>query len=141
VNSTGICSSSKFQEITNKCLGLVFASAAEGQCGSVVTCLHAGLVPIISYESGVDIHDFGTILKECSISEIQGSVQTISNLPVQELRRMARRAWEYARGNHTRQRFAEEYLNSIHKILATQRNSKPLNGLLPRDWPKTLSRH
>jgi glycosyltransferase involved in cell wall biosynthesis len=125
-----VCSA-KFQEIINNCLGLVFPSAAEGQCGGVVTCLHAGLVPIVSYESGVDIHDFGIILKECSISEIQGSVQTISSLPVQDLRRMARGAWEYARGKHTRQRFAEEYQNAIHKILAMQSNTKPLNGSLP----------
>ena len=48
-------SSSRFLEITRNCIGVVYPSCSEGQCGGVVTCMHAGLIPIISYESGVDV--------------------------------------------------------------------------------------
>lgn len=109
--------SSEFIEITNKCIGLIYPSCSEGQSGAVVTCLQAGLIPIISYESGVDVHDFGIILKDCSIEEIKRSVQMVSSLSAEELKRMARKAWEYARANHTREKYAEEYQKTVEKII------------------------
>jgi glycosyltransferase involved in cell wall biosynthesis len=111
--------SPKFIEIMNHCIGLIFPSCCEGQAGGVVACLHGGLIPIISYESGVDVHDFGLILKTCSIDEIRNAIQMVSSLPAQELQRMARNAWQYARKNHTRERFAEEYRKTVVQILAT----------------------
>jgi glycosyltransferase involved in cell wall biosynthesis len=110
-----------FLKITNQCLGLVYPSCAEGQSGAVITCLHAGLIPIISYESGVDVHNFGLILKDCSIEEIQKTIRTVSNFPAHELKAMAIKAWQYARAHHTRERFTEEYRKVIETILATHR--------------------
>jgi hypothetical protein len=46
----------------------------------------------ISYESGVDVHDFGLILKDCSIKEIQSAVRQISSLSAQELKKRAQKA-------------------------------------------------
>jgi glycosyltransferase involved in cell wall biosynthesis len=116
--------SPQFMEITRQCVGLVFASAAEGQCGGVITCLHAGLVPIISYESGVDVNDFGVILRTCSIDEIKSSVRAISNLPAQTLQAMARKAWEYAREHHTKEKFTEEYRKVIEKLESNRKTSR-----------------
>jgi glycosyltransferase involved in cell wall biosynthesis len=110
-------SSPKFLEIANKCVGLIYPSCSEGQSGAVVTCLQAGLIPIISYESGVDVHDFGIILKDCSINEIKRSIQMVSKLPAEELKQMARKAWEYARANHTREKYAKEYQKTVEKII------------------------
>jgi glycosyltransferase involved in cell wall biosynthesis len=109
----------EFREITNNCVALIYPSCSEGQSGAVVECLHAGLIPIISYESGVDVHDFGKILKTCTIEEIRNAVQMVSSLPIPEIRRMSRASWEYARANHTRELFAEEYRKVITKIIAT----------------------
>jgi hypothetical protein len=109
--------SPKFLEIRRRCIALIYPSCSEGQCGGVVTCLQAGLIPIISYESGVDVDGFGIILKSCSTETIKNSVQVISSLTANELQSRARKAWEYSRANHTRERFAEEYRKSIAAIL------------------------
>lgn len=106
-----------FIEITKNCSGLIYPSCSEGQSGSVVNCLHAGLIPILSYESGVDVNDFGVILKDCSVEEIRESVQKLASLPVQELKAMARKSREFARANHTRERNAEEYRKAIQQIM------------------------
>jgi glycosyltransferase involved in cell wall biosynthesis len=83
--------------------------------------MHAGLIPIVSYESSVDIDvDFGITLKTSSVEEIKDSVQRIANLPAEELKRMARRAWEFARANHTQERFAEEYRKAIELLLCSK---------------------
>ena len=109
--------SSEFVDITNRCIGLIYPSCAEGQSGSVVNCLQAALIPIVSYESGVDIDDFGVILKNCSTDDIKNSIQMVSSLPAEELKLMSRKAWEFARANHTREKFAKEYQKVIENIL------------------------
>ncbi|MBW4615419.1 MAG: glycosyltransferase [Desmonostoc vinosum HA7617-LM4] len=109
-------SSPEFIKITNNCLGLVYPSVSEGQAGAVITCLQAGLVPILSYESGVDVHDFGVILNNCSIAEIKATVHRIANLPIEELKLMSRKAWEYARANHTREKFAQAYRHAVEQM-------------------------
>jgi len=109
--------SRKFTDIANTCCGLIYTSCSEGGGACAVTCLHTGLIPVVSYESSVDVHDFGIMLRSCSIEDIRASVQTVAGLPSQELKRMARRAWEFARANHTRERFAERYREVIVEIL------------------------
>jgi glycosyltransferase involved in cell wall biosynthesis len=108
----------KFREITNKCIGLIYPSCAEGGGGSVITCLHASLIPIVSYESSVDIKDdFGFILRNFSLDEIKYAINFVSNLPTEKLETMAREAWKFARQNHTRETFSRDYKKAITSIL------------------------
>jgi glycosyltransferase involved in cell wall biosynthesis len=125
-----------FIEVANQCTGIIYPSCAEGQAGSVVTCMHTGLIPIISYESGVDVSsNFGLILEDCSIETIKRSIESISSLPGEQIRQMSRRAWEFARANHTREKFAEEYKKIILNIIS--KHSKKGNlldqNLIQRD--------
>ena len=55
--------SPEFMQIANDCIGLINPSCSEGEGGAVVGCMHAGLIPIVSYESGVDIDAFGFLLR------------------------------------------------------------------------------
>ena len=112
-------SSPEFIELTNECLGLVFPSCSEGQCGSVVTAMNASLIPILSYECGVDVGDYGLILRENTIEEIKNSVRMIAGLPASRLEQMARDSWRYARENHTREAFGRKYRIAIDEIFAS----------------------
>jgi glycosyltransferase involved in cell wall biosynthesis len=115
-------SSPEFIEIANNCVGLIYPSCSEGGGGSVATCMHAGLIPLVSYESSVDVaDDFGVILKSCSIEAIKDTVRKISNLPGRELKQMAWNAWEFARAHHTKEKFAEEFRKVLAKIVMAQR--------------------
>ena len=107
----------EFIEVVNKCIGLVYPSCAEGGGGSVLTCMHTGLIPIVSFESSVDVEDFGIILKGSSLEEINKSLQVISSLPSEKLKQMSRKAWEFARANHTRERYSEEFRKVIEYIM------------------------
>lgn len=107
----------EFEEIANKCVGIVYPSCSEGQSGSVTTCMHAGLIPIVSYESGVDVDNFGVVLKDNSINTIKNTVHMVTSLPPDQLRERARKAWEFARANHTREKFAEEYKGIVLDIM------------------------
>jgi len=109
--------SRQFEEIIKNTSALIYPSCSEGQAGSVVTCLHAGLIPIISYESGVDIHGFGFLLKENTIDEIISIIQTVSKKDETELHQMSKEAWMYARNTHTRKNFAKCYNNFVTHII------------------------
>jgi hypothetical protein len=108
--------SSEFIDIANRCIGIVYPSSSEGQSGSVLNCTQAGLIPIISYESGVDVHDFGVILRDCSITTIQDSIKEISCLSSAKLREMSRKAWEYTATNHARKNFTDKFRKFVSHI-------------------------
>lgn len=38
-----------FKKVLDNNLGVIYPSCSEGGGGSVITCLHAGLIPIVSY--------------------------------------------------------------------------------------------
>ena len=52
--------SPEFLAVARRHLALVYPSCSEGQNGGAVTCMHAGLIPVLSRESGVDLDpDYG----------------------------------------------------------------------------------
>ena len=107
----------KFKEILDQCLGIVFPSCAEGGGGSVISCMHAGVIPVVSYEASVDVTDNGVILKENTVSEMHKSVTQLSGLPATELEGMARETWEHAANIHSKKSFAEKYREFVLDVL------------------------
>jgi glycosyltransferase involved in cell wall biosynthesis len=118
-------SSSAFTEIAHNVVGVVYPSCSEGGGGGVITCLHAGLIPVVSYETSVDVgNDMGLVLRDCSIEAIQGAVRDIAAMPADELQALARRAWEYARARHTRETFAMAYRSAVQEIRNAVRSQR-----------------
>jgi glycosyltransferase involved in cell wall biosynthesis len=109
--------SQEFKELCDNTLALIYPSCSEGQAGSVVLTMHAGLIPIISRESGVDVDNFGVILKENTIEEIKTTVKSISLLAASTLKARAVAAWQYARDHHTRETFAKSYRKFIDMLI------------------------
>lgn len=81
---------------------------------------------LLCYETGANVYDFGVILKDCSIENIKAAIQFVSNRPTEELKAMSRKAWEYARNNHTKECFAYSYRNAVLDIIKN-RGTKELS--------------
>lgn len=110
--------SEDFERLASRTLGLVYPSAAEGQCGSVVTCLHSGLVPVVSDRTGVPVDEsFGIVLPDPSVESIRRAVRELSERSAAELESMSDAARAYARENHTKETFARVYREAIEEIL------------------------
>ena len=101
--------SNKFIEIVRKCVGIVYPSCAEGGGGCVINCMHAGLIPIVTREASVDIEDFGILISEKSVEAIIDTINKVTQESAGKIRKRAKRAWEFAREKHTREKFTEEY--------------------------------
>jgi glycosyltransferase involved in cell wall biosynthesis len=107
-----------FQALVAGSVGLIYPSCAEGQSGAVVTCLRAGLIPIVSHESGVDVGDFGFELRDCSVEEIKRRVTAVSQLPEDALSGMSMRAWEHGNRVHGKAHYVETFGQMIRQIEA-----------------------
>jgi glycosyltransferase involved in cell wall biosynthesis len=116
----------KLLEIAQKCVALVHPSCSESGASGVIACMHAGLIPVVSRESSVDVtSDFGMVLKQSSIEEIRDAVCSIASSPANTLGEMARRTWERARTEHSPQKFIEEYKRAVLRALAQQGRPRP----------------
>ncbi len=115
----------EFGSILNQCVGIIYPSCSEAGAGNAITCMHAGIIPLLSYESGTDLpDDCGIILEDCAIETIRKTVRSLSAVPPERLRQMSHKAREFARLHHTRVRFAEEYTRVIQQI--AEENGKQL---------------
>jgi len=103
----------EFEKIRNESIGLIFPSCSEGAGQSGLVATHAGLIPIVSFETGISVHDFGVLLKENTIDAIRKEVVNVSQLPTEELRRRALAGWEYMRTHHSHEAFAKAFSNLI----------------------------
>jgi glycosyltransferase involved in cell wall biosynthesis len=109
--------SHRFRDIAASCAATVHLSCSEGGAPSVKNCMHAGLIPVASYESAVDVDDFGFILNNCSVDNIEKTIRYITTRPCSELEARSQGAWEFARRHHTRDNFAKVYRRVISEIL------------------------
>ncbi len=109
--------SAAFQRIAESVIGIVYPSCSEGCAGSVVTALHAGLVPVVSRASGVDTGDAGVVLERCTHDEIEAAVRSIAEADAAELRERAHAAWVLARRRYTRTAFLSRYRAVLDEVL------------------------
>ncbi|HEX7044322.1 MAG TPA: glycosyltransferase [Burkholderiales bacterium] len=110
--------SPQFTELAHDCAALIFPSCAESQSASTLTCMQAGILPVVTREAGIDTRDFNWVLNEATVEEIQRAVEAVASLSPQELENRSRAAWEYARTTHTAQNYAEAYGAMLRGILA-----------------------
>jgi glycosyltransferase involved in cell wall biosynthesis len=111
-------SSPQFVDLARGATALLYPSCSEGQCGGVITSMHAGLIPIVSKTSGVPIaDDYGVELEDCEISTLRDAVLALSQRPEFELRAMSERARAYARAHHTHEAFATRYRDKVESLL------------------------
>jgi glycosyltransferase involved in cell wall biosynthesis len=106
----------EFENIRNESIGLVFPSCSEGAGQSGLVATNAGLLPIVSFETGISVKDFGVLLKENTIPAIREAVTFVSKLPTEELKRRALAGWEYTRSKHSREAFSEAFSNLIDML-------------------------
>ncbi|MDQ5953194.1 MAG: Group 1 glycosyl transferase [Patescibacteria group bacterium] len=106
-----------FNEIVNSCVALVYPSSSEGTSGAVIQALHAGIIPIITPETGLDPNVGGITLKEASVESVMEAVLEVAKKPNEELSELTKQSWNFVRKHHTKETFSREYGRFIDEIL------------------------
>ncbi len=116
--------SDRFRSIAKDAVGMVYPSASEGASIAVLTCMSAGLIPIATPQSGIEISPFGTVLQEASVKSVQDAVRGIARLGAAELRSRAMQAHSAVNERHSRKAFTDAYSSAAREMvrMASERN-------------------
>lgn len=109
--------SHEFREITKTHAAIVYPSCSEGGAGSVIHCMHAGMVPICTREASVDLMDFGILIKEGSIQAVQDACREFASIPPSETESRARKSHDHVNRIHTIEQFTKQYNDFALSIL------------------------
>lgn len=112
-----LCGDIPFTNITDTCAALVYPSASEGTSGAVVQAMHAGLIPIITKQTGLHEDAPAIICELPNVDSIKELVLKISKTNPSVLKKEAQEAWAYAREHHTKETFSKAYAHFIDDIL------------------------
>jgi glycosyltransferase involved in cell wall biosynthesis len=109
--------SKEFMDIVNKCSAIVYPSGGEGSSGAVVQAMHAGLVPIITHETGIREDSNYIPLENPTPESIAKAVREFSLWPADKIKDKSKSIWSYARAVYTREEFSKAYAHFIDTIL------------------------
>ena len=117
-------SSDKFSRILDESDALLFPSCAEGASSSVLTCCRAGIYPIISRNSGVDLPDgCGTWIETLDVAGVESAIRVFLAKDENDVIREADAISSFIRERHSRDAFTKE----MTRILKTLTDA-PLSG-------------
>lgn len=106
-----------FLDLANTCVAIVYPSAAEGTSGAVIQAVHAGLIPVVTPETGLNPAVGGILLTNPTTDSVTHAVETIAITRPDVLRNMAKHSWSFVREHHTRESFSVAYAAFIDNIL------------------------
>jgi len=87
VHPVGVVSirSKRFREICRNCAFLINPSCAEGQAGSAIIAMHAGLIPIVSKETGLSVQAFGIEIERCAVEDVVNVIDYCTGLTLDDM--------------------------------------------------------
>jgi hypothetical protein len=109
--------SEEFKTAVSNSASIIFPSCSESTSTAVVTAMHAGLIPLVSREAGIEVSDFGIELANATVEIIKQAVETIEQTPPEKLKSKSLRARDYVRNHHSRENFEKAYRDFLLSIL------------------------
>ena len=121
--------SAEFARLTRICGFVIHPSCSDGQAGSVVQTMHAGLVPLVTRETGLDTDGFGITFPDDSLGEIARVVRDASERPAEWLRGSSARSRGVAMARHTEATFADRWREIVTEVVSRGREGRGVRGL------------
>ncbi len=112
--------SKKFRQIVSVCSYTILPSCAEGISGGVLTAMSAGLIPIVSRETGLEEGEVH-FLPDCSIKSISEAVNYYSKKDMEWIYRESVRVMQTVREQYSNNNFTESIRNAMNGLLTPVR--------------------
>ena len=109
--------SQEFINIVSQCSFSILPTCSEGQATSLLTTMGAGLIPVSTIYSGVDVGTYGFLIKELSEESICSTLKEISKLNNDDILSRMNSNKEYVKNSHTINSFKKELSYSIVRSL------------------------
>lgn len=104
-------------EILNQCGAIIGMSASEGGGGATIHAMQAGLVPIVTPNTGIDERAPAIVIEDPTVENIRKAVLEFSNLPPEKVERRSKDTWKFAREHHTKLAFTKAFENLIDNVI------------------------
>jgi hypothetical protein len=108
--------SALFNNITSECGYVILPSCSEGCATSVTTCMRRGLIPIVTYEDGLDVGTFGHLIKNVEIDSLRKQIVEISQEPKDQFVRRGLETYIESE-KYTQENFSKTFEESIISVL------------------------
>jgi len=105
-----------FNWLTSQCGYVILPSCTESGASSVVTCMRKSLIPVVTYETDLDLDDFGYLIKNISIEALKFQLRKISRIPREEFIRRSIKSY-FASFNYTQAKFSESFEKALIDVL------------------------
>ena len=79
----------RFLEIVRRCGAVILPSCSDGQPSSVIEGMHAGLIPLVTRETGLDVEKVGIVFDSDSEQDIEKAVLHFSTLDQSRLEELS----------------------------------------------------
>jgi glycosyltransferase involved in cell wall biosynthesis len=109
--------SAQYNELVEKCACVVHPTCSEGQPGSVVQCMHSGLIPLVTKWAGIDTKDFGVTFADDGLEEIENGIVTTSQRPEEWHRQRSIRTRQVAEADYSESAFVRRWKHILPEIL------------------------
>jgi len=130
-------SSEWFAEVLDRCDAFLLPSCSEGASSSALTCCIAGIYPIISRNSGVDLtENTGIWIESLTKSGVEKAIETFRQKDWSEVVREAETIRSYIAKWHSRKSFTEEMTDILSKLDKAPLPSR--NPSATHAWVKNL---
>jgi len=98
--------SARFKKLTSLVSFVVLPSASEGTATSVTTCMRAGLIPLVTEESGIDVSSASQLITSIDPTKLGEMLATHAELPQADRSGLMADAFirsrDYSQANYTR---------------------------------------
>ena len=109
--------SEEFAEITCRCGYVLYPSRSDGMPGSVINCMAAGLVPLVTREAGMDTGGYGRRIEDCTPAGIRKIICEAASRDSDELRVESAEVARFARQRYSREAFESEFRKHLVSFL------------------------
>jgi glycosyltransferase involved in cell wall biosynthesis len=104
-------------DVMSEYASIIFPSASEGAGASVVQAMHAGVIPVVTSSSGIAEEAEAYIIEEATVEGVKKMIEKIAKMDSKTLEKDARRVWNFARKNHTKENFSKNFGEFIDNTL------------------------
>lgn len=109
--------SSEYDQVTAICGYMLYPSISDGMPGSVVNSMFAGVVPIVTKESGMDLRGLGIEISTLSHSAVLQIIRDAASIAPEKLAQESYAVHQFAASNHSQEAFNTSFRKALEKVL------------------------
>lgn len=109
--------SKKFYDLAGKCTFALLPSCSEGQAGSIITCMSAGIIPICSKQCGFDANEV-ILLPDCSKLTIEKYVIQYSKSNTEWIQNESEKMLILSKTKFSKESYSKNVYHALNSILS-----------------------